>query len=950
MGVRRTALAVILAALSGGVHGLPDALAAQPQPPTDLSTPLPTHPDLVTGALNNGMTYKVLRHANPPGRVVMWIHISSGSLNETEAQRGIAHYLEHMAFNGSENFKPGSVVDFFQSLGMTFGRDQNAFTSFDQTTYQLTLPDTRVETLDKGLTFFGDVAFRLLLLQDEIEKERQIIMEEKRTREGGPQRVQNYIFERLAPGSLFGKRLPIGVDETILGVQRPDFVDYYTRWYTGSNMTLMVVGDIDPALAVERIKALMDVGEKKPRPVDQDPLVRPYDSVRGIVAQDKEIRGASVSINRIDAPRPPARTQADLREEWVELLGTQAFNRRLDRKISAGGMKSLGVFGSAANLAGVMRWVQVSARGEAADWRPMLEEAALELQRARLHGFDAGELSDVVKGIIAQGEQAAQREATAAAGQLIAQMNSRVANGEVVMSAAQRLELMRRLLPTITPEEVASRFKQTYDPTHVTFILQLPADAQAPGEAELVSVGEAALRVAPEAEAAADRAASLLDTPPAPGSVAESSVFQPADVLSAWLSNGVRVHQRTMDYKKDQVWVRITLPGGRLEESPATRGTADAAGLAWNRPATRRLGSTQIRDLMTGKKVSVGGGGGGVDSMTLSINGSPDDIEEGFKLAHLLLTEPKIEAPAFDQWKRAQAQAIDSRKVSIEGAMGELIARTIYPAGEVRPLPLEKEQLDAVTLESAQAWLDRTIAKAPIEVAIVGDLPRERAMELVTRYLGSLPQRPRISGQTLDELRKLERPEGPLRAQKAFATQTDKAMVLSGFFGADVENVRDTRLLQAAARLIRTRMLNRIREEEGLAYSPGANSTPATDFPGFGQFFFFASTGPDKADRLTQVVAELYDQFAKSGPTAEELDVVKKQYANELETQMREPEWWLNRASAMDYRSQRLEDAVALPEFIQSMTAEDIRECFARYYTPKTTIQVVVRPEPKPAG
>jgi zinc protease len=944
---RAAAAAVVLAGLCGGVR----AWAALPGRSTaDLTASLPTHPDLVTGTLNNGMTYKVLRHANPPGRVVMWIHISSGSLNETDAQRGIAHYLEHMAFNGSENFKPGSVVDFFQSLGMTFGRDQNAFTSFDQTTYQLTLPDTKVETLDKGLTFFGDVAFRLLLLQDEIEKERQVIMEEKRTREGGPQRVQNYIFERLAPGSLLGERLPIGVDATILGVQRPDFVDYYSRWYTGSNMTVMVVGDLDPAVAVERIRALLDVGEKKPRPVDQDPGIRPYDSVRAIVAQDKEIRGATVSINRIDAPRPPARTQADLREEWVELLGTQAFNRRLDRKISAGSMKSLGVFGSASNLAGVMRWMQVSARGEAADWRAMLEEAALELQRARLHGFDATEIADVVKALIAQGEQAAQREATAAASQLISQMNARVANGEVVMSAAQRLELLRGLLPTITPAEVASRFRQTFDPTHVTFILQLPAEAQAPGEAELVSVGEAALRVTPEADAAVARAASLLDTPPTPGSVAESSVFEPADVLSAWLSNGVRVHQRTMDYKKDQVWVRITLPGGRLEETAATRGTADAAGLAWGRPATRHLSSTQIRDLMTGKKVQAGGGGGGVDSMTLAINGSPDDIEAGFQLAHLLLTQPKIEGPAFDQWKRSQAQAIDARKVSVEGVMGELIARTIYPAGEVRPLPLEKAHVDAVTIESAQAWLDRTIATAPIEVAIVGDLPRERAMELVTRYLGSLPQRPRISGDTLDGLRKLERPVGPLSADKPFATQTDKAMVLSGFFGSDVQNVRDTRLLQAAARVIRTRMLKKIREEEGLAYSPSANSTPGTDFPGFGQFFFFASTGPDKVDRLTRVVAELYADFAKTGPTAEELDVIKKQYANELETQMREPDWWLNRMAALEYRSQRLEDAAGLPGFIRSMTGEEIRECFARHYTPQTSIQVVVRPEGNSGG
>ncbi|MCS7032466.1 MAG: insulinase family protein, partial [Phycisphaerae bacterium] len=142
--------------------------------------PLPTDPALVIGELENGLRYVIRRHANPPGRAAVWMHIHSGSLNETEQQRGLAHYLEHLAFNGSENFPPGSVVPFFQSLGMTFGRDQNAFTSFEQTTYQLSLPSVEPEVLRKGLTFFADVLYRLTLSPTEIEAERQIIQEERR--------------------------------------------------------------------------------------------------------------------------------------------------------------------------------------------------------------------------------------------------------------------------------------------------------------------------------------------------------------------------------------------------------------------------------------------------------------------------------------------------------------------------------------------------------------------------------------------------------------------------------------------------------------------------------------------------------------------------------------------------------------------------------------------------
>ncbi len=182
--------------------------------------PLPTDPALVTGTLPNGLGYIIRRHQNPEDRVGIWLHVASGSLNETDPTRGLAHYLEHMAFNGTANFPPGSVVPFFQSLGLAFGRDQNAFTSFDQTTYQLTLPGGGREMLEKGMLYMSDVALRMSLDAREIDSERQIILEEKRARASAQQRVQDQIFERLAPESTLGRRLPIGIEQTITSVTR----------------------------------------------------------------------------------------------------------------------------------------------------------------------------------------------------------------------------------------------------------------------------------------------------------------------------------------------------------------------------------------------------------------------------------------------------------------------------------------------------------------------------------------------------------------------------------------------------------------------------------------------------------------------------------------------------------------------------------------------------------
>ena len=231
---------------------------------------LPTDSALVTGQLDNGLRYIVRQHAYPPGRATIWMHIHSGSLNETDPQRGLAHYLEHMAFNGSENFPPGSVVPFFQSLGMTFGRDQNAFTSFDQTTYQLSLPNVEPDTISKGMTYFADVLSRLLLLPKEIEDERQIIQEERRRSLSGQQRTMYYVLERLAPGSIFGQRITIGTEETINSVQQADFQDYYGKWYVPANATLMVVADTDPQQIVSLIEKNFGAAPQVTRPTPQD--------------------------------------------------------------------------------------------------------------------------------------------------------------------------------------------------------------------------------------------------------------------------------------------------------------------------------------------------------------------------------------------------------------------------------------------------------------------------------------------------------------------------------------------------------------------------------------------------------------------------------------------------------------------------------------------------------
>lgn len=911
----------------------------------DLSQPLPTDERLVTGTLPNGLSYIVVKHAYPPGRAAMWIHVSTGSLNEKDSQRGIAHYLEHMAFNGSENFPPGTVVDLFQSMGLRFGQDQNAFTSFDQTTYQLSFPDVKPETLERGMRFFSDVGGKLLLKPEEIDKERQVILEEKRTRAGGRQRIQDYVLEHIAPGSLIGQRLPIGIDSTLLNVKRDDFVDYYDRYYVPSNMTVMVVADTDTKVVIDQIQKTFGQGEKKPKPMDQDPKVSPTQGVRAVVASDKELTQASIEMMRLWPKQTPTTTVGDMRRDMVQRMGTMAFNRRIGAKLDKGGTAYLSARASGSQLFNTAFSTSVDCDGEAAKWKEMINEAAGDLQRARLHGFTQREMDDIKREMVSQAERQVTQEPTMQAARIMQMMNGSLAQGDTITSAKQDLELLNKIIPTITKEEVSKVFADEFDLSSVVFVAEFPSEMAGgvPTESDVIAEGTKALAQKPAAEAEEARPTALLSKVPTPGTVAEESEHAATKVASGWLSNGVRYHYRFMDYSKDQASITISLAGGSIAETPENRGIAELAGVAWGRPATSTLTATNIRDIMNGKKARAGGGVG-LDTMTVSAAGSPSDLESAMQMAYLMLTDPVVEKSAFEQWKVRQLRGVEERKKVIDGVFLETLTGTIYPESEVRVRPLTAAEISKQTPEASTKWLKDAIAAAPIEVTIVGDISKDQAMKLLTTYVGSLPKREKIASTTLESLRHIARPSGPRNIEKTVDTETDKANVAVGFYGCDMNNVQDRRNLVIGSRIVSTRMLKLIREEEALAYSPRAGFRPGVEFPGFGTFSMITQTNPTKIPRLLELTWKLYDDFAKDGPTDEEMTTVKKQMANELDEQMRQPQFWQAQTALTTYRGSNLDDVMSAADYYQNLSAKKVQETFKKYYVPESKMSVAVKP------
>jgi zinc protease len=911
----------------------------------DWKTPLPVDPLVQRGRLPNGLTYWIRKHATPPGKVGAWIHVGSGSLNEDDNQRGLAHLLEHMAFNGSENFPPGTLIKYFESIGLSFGHDQNAFTGFDQTAYMLYLPDPKPETVGKGLLCLADYVFRQSLTKEEIEKERLVVLEEVRARRGKNQRITDKMFPILLPGSRISERMPIGKEDVIRDASRELIQSYYRKWYRPEFSTALLVGDIDPATAEKLLTdAFKDWKAEGPTPQQADPGIKPYTSTRAAIITDPELAEAQWMIFNVK-PLREEKTLGDFRERLVEQLGCWILNRRLSDLLQKGQAPYQSAYCSVGPWFNACTTASAGAGGTPAQWKPILTALLTELKRACAHGFNPGELDDAKRAVIAGSEQSVRTEPTWDMRGWLNRLNSVVSKKQLPMSEAQRAQCLTLVMPWISLNDVNEAFQKAFAPENRLLLLELPEnkDLPIPAEAELLAVASEVEKTQVAGLAQKERLASLLDTDPGRGSVKDDQLNSALDIYTAVFENNVRVHVREMSFKKSQVWAQITMPGGRMYETAQTRCLADAAALAFSRHATSKFDSVQLQDFLVGKNVSVGGWAED-DALVLQISGSPEDLDLGFQLVHLLLRDARIEAPALDKWREQAKDDWKERQRSVEAQLSERLS-IVKGGGDPRFLGWTPEMLDRVTLEAAQEFLDRHLKSAPMEVSIVGDLSRYQMMELARKYLGTLSERPRRDGK-LDGLRKLDLPRGSKEETVEVDTITDRAIVVLGWRGPDWRDVKERRQLLLASQILQSRLREEVREKRGLTYSVFAMARPAEAYPGTGFFGAYAIADPKKTADTVKATHEVFDAFLASGPTEEEMATVRKQIENQLEVQLREPSYWLGLLADLDYRGTKLADVQVLRERMQSYTREEIFKTVRKYVRPEGYLQVIATPKP----
>jgi zinc protease len=584
------------------------------------------------------------------------------------------------------------------------------------------------------------------------------------------------------------------------------------------------------------------------------------------------------------------------------------------------------------------------AQGEPADWKKTLILLAYEIKRAVDLGFSQREWEIARDSMLAGAEQAVNVESTRDSSDLVVSLASAVDTDVPMLSSALELELLKKVVADVTVEDLQKAFIADFNAGNYAYVLKLPAPRAGenlPSEAEVLKVAASAWAIPTRATTQRATVAPLLPAEPAPGQISSRTQDSDLGVTTVVFENGVVMHHHFTDYKKDQVLVQIILPGGVLEETAENHGISSVASLILDRPATNHLSSTQIRMVLSNKNVSVTGRIG-MDSLSINVAGTPGDLPIGLQLVHALLTDGKLEPPALERWKTLSQQSLRGKPMLADPQLTDALTATVM-GGDPRFSAMTPETIQRQHVFKSEDWFKRIADHAAVEVSVVGDMPADQAVSLGAAYFGSLPKRTGTFAD-LDPLRKLTRDPGPFTRTIHYTSIEPKALVMAGFIGCE-EHDPQRRPLALAALILTDRMVQRIRFDQQLVYSIRCTSTPSHGLPGTGMLSASAPTDPKNADRLADQILGIIKDFAASGPSEDELATAKKQMANQLTTQMKDPRYWLAQLSELEYHHRSLDELKQLPGIYDTFTVADLRDAVKKCATDDRLIRLEVLPD-----
>ena len=911
--------------------------------PSDPAAVLPLDPKVKTGVLPNGLTYFIRQNKQPPGRGEFRLVVDAGSFQEDDDQRGLAHFVEHMAFNGTKSFPKTELVSKLEGLGVRFGPHINASTGFDETIYKLAVPTDKPEPVDLTLQILEEWAGAVTFLPADVDAERGVVLAEKRDKLGAEERLLESAVEKLFAGTRYAKRLPIGLPEIIAKSAPEALVRYYRDWYRPDNMAVIAVGDFDPAAIEKKITERFGALPKadRPRP-DPDRTLPPRSEMLFFAMQDKELPVAAVALGRL-VPVRSRGSMNDFRRDYVELVTGLMLNQRLEEAKKKGDARYLVSGGGPTPLIRAADAFGLFAAVKPEQMREGLEDLLAEVERARRHGFTPGELERAADQLIARIKNSAKEDAAGKEDSeaLASELARHFLSGEAAPGRAVELAMVEHFAASAKPEEM------TRVVVELMGAKDLIAAAIAPSGAALISREDAAAELSrlPQKQLVAYTDVKsnkpLVEKPPTPGTIASEKSHPEVGVTEWTLSNGARVFVKPTRFKADQILLRASSPGGHSLSPVGELKKTLYADQVVHRGGLGPFDSIELEKLLAGRDVEVAPFIGELEEGVLATS-AVADLEVMMQLVHLTFTAPRSDPKAFAVWRESTLEEV---RLSLNKPETRFALRLVPIESNKNPrvFPTSEATIAGQDLEtSVELYRQRLADAGDFRFFIVGSTDLATIKPLVLRYLGSIPDLPRSENYTVHAW-------PPAKKQRLQVKDGKEARAtLRLFYNRELAAGSVSRADRVAwsifGEAVRLELLELFREQMGDTYSVQV----ATSFAGrfrYAQLRVGLTCAPERAKVLEPRALAEIQRMVVTGVGAGYLDKARQAALKELETDLESNEFWLAELTEQVFDGLPLSDIPGRKKIIEGLTADQLAESVQRMVDPARPVVGLLLPK-----
>lgn len=909
--------------------------------PTDF---LPLSPRVKTGVLKNGMTYYIQQNAKPEKRAELRLAVNVGSTMEDENQRGLAHFVEHMAFNGTKNFKKNDLVNYLESIGTKFGPDLNAYTSFDETVYMLQIPTDKKDILDRGMLILKDWAHNLLFDSMEVEKERGVVLEEWRLGQGAMERMNRKTWPVMFKDSRYAERLPIGKPEVLTNCKQSLLRQFYKDWYRPDLQAIIVVGDIDLAEMEKKIIAMFsDIPPaKNPKKVEKWQVPDQSD-LRVAVASDKESPYNLIQMAYMQKEKHEEKTYADYKEGLMHELYNGMINSRLSELTKSPNPPFMfsftGYFSLVRNKAAYGSFAVTSNGKE----KEALKALVTENERVRRHGFTSTELERQKKQMLTSIENQYNERDKTESKQIVMNYVNHFLTGDAVPGIENEYNLHKEMIPQITLEEINSLAKKWItngDNAVAMMMLAEKEGVKIPADDEVKrAFAEAVANT--EIKPYVDKA---LNEPLMAKKPTAQKVYKTADRgygITEWtLGNGVRVVIKPTDFKNDEILFKAQSWGGASQYGKDDHLNVDFSNMIQDESGYGKFDATALEKYLADKTANVYVGIGTYEE-TMQGSSNKKDFETLLQLVHLAFTKPRKDSLAFVSVMEKQKAFIQNRGSDPQQVFGDSV-QYIMSGYHYTAKPLMEADLKSLNYKRAhQIFRERFSDPTDFTFYFVGSINPDSVKSLIESYLGG------ISASTKKETPKdmgITSPKGKL--SKVVVKGNEPRSSVNLMWTVPFEYNRKNRFeVQALMKLLNIKLRENLREDKGGVYGVGIYPM-MYKFPKQAMVVTcMFSCAPDNVEKLIQGVNEELNDVKKNGCSAENLVKVKEGFLKERETQIKENNFWLNYISSSDMNEEPLNELDAFESWVNGLKSDDFKRLASKYLSDNELKRFVLNPE-----